>query len=469
MKKSLIVIFCLFAFGLRSQDRLGLANSNYQPVTTNLFNPSSIVDAYTWLDINLIGASVFFHNNYLYIPGIELTTKDRFTFNYKFGNDLSTFSNHFDKNIYVDATIMGPSASLVIGRFSAAVNTNSRNVVDIRNMPWQVADGMYKGFQNLTDLWGETVEAKNIKINQLSWVEAGASVGGFVYTFDEHVVTAGLSIKKLWGISGFAAKVDEWDYTTVNQNTMQIHKFKGEVAMATGFGSGSGFSGDIGVTYKRFFKWSNKYRPNDKRVSCNRMPYRYKLMAAIIDLGSIKFNKDATHTTYTIENDNWNNYTHNDIQNVSDVANFFSTMGTNVQTSSKNSFTMGLPTAITAAVDYNLGYGFYAGANTVIGLPSLFYLGPQRPFQLAVMPRYERRFFEMAIPISTLNFQDLRLGLMMRLGFLTIGTERLNTFFFGDVYAADFYLMLKMPFFTAPQCKPKGSGAKAAPFCPKFR
>ena len=467
------MFFCLFAFTigskLNAQDRLGLANSNYMPVTTNLFNPSSIVDAYTWLDINLIGASVFFHNNYLYVPGFNLTTKDRLTFNYKFGTQLPTYDNKFDKNLYVDATVLTPSASIVIGRFSAAINSNSRNIVDIRNMPWQVADGMYKGFQNVTDLWGEQIKAKNLKINQLSWLEVGATVGGFVYTFDEHLVTLGLSVRKLWGISGFAAKVDEWDYTTQNQTTMHINKFKGEVAMATGFGSGSGFSGDFGITYKRYFKWSNQYRPNDKRTSCTRMPYRYKIMAAIIDLGSIKFNKDATHTTYTIENDNWNNYTHNNVQSVSDVTNFFSNMGTNVQTSTKNSFTMSLPTAITAAFDYNLGYGFYAGANTVIGIPSFFTLGVQRPFQLAVMPRYERRFFEMSIPISTLNFQDVRLGLMMRLGFLTLGTERLNTFLFGDVYAADVYLMLKMPFFTAPQCKPKRSGAKAAPFCPKFR
>ncbi len=461
--------FWLFTFSLFSQDRLGLANSNYMPVTTNLFNPSSIVDSYTWLDINAVGASLFFHNNYLYIPASQLAPSDRFTFNFSFDSDLGQFDNSFDKNISADATVFLPSASLVLGRSSVAINATSRNVIDIRNFPAQVAKGMYTGFQNATELFGEKIDADNMKANQLSWLEAGASFGTFVYTFDEHVVTAGISIKKLWGINGFAAKVDDWDYTTEDLTTMRIHKFKGEVASASGFGSGKGYSGDLGITYKRFFKWSNQYRPNDKRTSCNRMPYRYKLMAAIVDLGSIKFTENATLTTYTSSDSDWNNYTHNNVSSASDIANFFSTMGGSVQSAVTNSFSMGLPTAITAAADYNLGYGFYAGANTVIGLPSLFLLGPQRPFQLAVMPRFESRFFEMSIPVSTINFQDVRLGLMMRLGWLTIGTDRLNTFLFGDVYAADVFVLLKLPFYTAPQCKEKKSSAKKAPFCPKFR
>ena len=248
--KKLFFGFCLFTFSLFAQDRLGLANSNYMPVTTNLFNPSSLVDSYTWLDINVVGASVFFHNNFLYIPGSKLAPSDRFTFNFSLDGELGQFDNKFDKNIYAEASVFLPSASLVLGRSSVAINATSRNIVDIRNIPWQVAKGMYNGFQTETSLWGEKIEADNLKVNQLSWLEVGASFGTFVYTFDEHVFTAGLSIKKLWGINGFAAKVDDWDYTTENQSTMHIDKFKGVVALASGFGSGKGYSGDLGVTYK---------------------------------------------------------------------------------------------------------------------------------------------------------------------------------------------------------------------------
>ncbi len=439
------------------------------PVTTNLFNPSSIVDAYTWLDINLVGASVFFHNNYLSIPGSGLSPSDRFQFKFKFSNDLIENTSPFDKNIYVDANVMLPSASVVIGRHSVALNTNFRTVVDIRNVEMESARGFYKGFQNLPEYFGKEVDAKHIKINELSWLEAGATYGTFVRTFDEHVFTAGISLKKLWGITAFSAVVDDWDYTVKSSTLMQINNFDAKVAIATGFGSGSGYSTDLGFTYKRFFKWSNGYRPNDYRKSCNRMNYRYKIMAAIIDLGSIKFNKNATLTTFKTSNDDWNNYTHNSVSGVSDIANFFSTMGTKVQSTTTNSFSMGLPTALTGAIDFNCGYGFYAGANTVIGIPNFFGYGPQRPFQLGVIPRFESRFFEMAIPVSTINFQDFRLGVMMRLWFITVGTDRINTFLYGDVNAADFYLMIKLPFFTSPNCKEKTSGAKKAPFCPKFR
>ncbi|MCX6181809.1 MAG: DUF5723 family protein [Bacteroidetes bacterium] len=471
MKSIFVVGLCFFSFSLMSQDRLGLANSNYMPVTTALNNPSSIVDAYTWLDINLVGASVFFENNYLYIPGDKLTIADRFKFNFSFDQGPRQNLSHFDKNFFVDATVALPSASVVIGRQSGGWITNFRTMVDLEGVPYQVAQGLYSGFANLPQFFGEKIDAKNLRISQMSWLETGPVFGSFVYSFDEDVITVGASVKKLWGITGIAAKIDKWNYTTVDKNVMAIDDFKATVAGAVGFGSGSGWSADFGITYKRFYKWSNHYRPNDVRKSCNRMPYRFKITAAILDLGSIKFDKDATLTTYENGKNNWQNYSNSSANSVDAVTSFFSQMFTpnTVTTTTQNSFTMGLPTSISAGFDYNLGYGFYAGANTMIGLPNLFLLGPQRQFQLALVPRYERKFFEMSIPISTLNFQDLRIGLMMRMGFITIGTDRLNTFLFGDVYAADFFLLIKMPFHTSPKCEDLTPKRKLAPYCPQFR
>jgi len=471
MHKIWVLGFSLFTISLFSQDRLGLANSNYMPVTTVMNNPSSIVDSYTWLDINLIGASLFFQNNYLYIKGNNLTIADRFQFKFGFDQALGENKSAFDKNFFLDFTVPLPSATLTVGRNSGGLESNFRTVVDLHGIPTQVARGLYNGFQNLTDLYNQKIDAQNIRINQLSWIETGLTFGTFVYSFDEDVFTFGASIKKLWGISGFAAKIDNWDYDVVDKKVMVINDFKATVASAAGFGTGDGYSADFGVTYKKFYKWTNHYRPNDRRTSCNRMPYRFKISAAIIDLGNIRFTKDATLMTYENGKNNWQNYSNTSAVSVDAVTGFFNQMftGNTVNTTTQNSFTMGLPTSITGGIDYNLTHGFYVGANTMIGLPSVFLLGPQRTFQLAFVPRFESKFFEMSLPISTINLQDLRIGVMMRMGFITIGTDRLNTFLFGDVYAADFFLLLKMPFFTAPQCKDHTPKRKAAPFCPQFR
>lgn len=471
MRRILVVGFCLFTFSLFSQDRLGLANSNYMPVTTVMNNPSSIVDSYTWLDINLIGASLFFNNNYIYMDGDKLTVSDRFQFKFGFDQKPGENTSTFNKNFYLDFTAPLPSATLVVGRHSGGLEANFRTVVDIHGVPHQVARGLYNGFQNLSEFYTQKIDAENLKINQLSWLEAGLSYGTFVYSFDENVFTVGGSIKKLWGITGLAAKIDKWEYTTIDKDLMVVDDFKATVAVAAGFGSGSGWSGDFGVTYKKFFKWSNHYRPNDARTSCNRMPYRFKIMAAITDLGNIRFTENATLTTYENGKNNWQNYSNASVNTVGAITSFFDQMfnGTTVNTNVENSFTIGLPTAITGGIDYNLSHGFYVGANTVIGIPSLFLLGPQKPFQLALFPRFESKYFEMSLPISTMNFQDLRIGVMMRMGFLTIGTDRLNTFLFGDVYAADFFLLLKLPFFTAPPCKDHTPKRKWAPYCPQFR
>ncbi|PCI94434.1 MAG: hypothetical protein COB15_14230 [Flavobacteriales bacterium] len=51
---------------------MGIANSNYAPTNSVLINPSSIGDSKVYWEINLIGASAFIDNNYVYSPGFSV-------------------------------------------------------------------------------------------------------------------------------------------------------------------------------------------------------------------------------------------------------------------------------------------------------------------------------------------------------------------------------------------------------------
>jgi hypothetical protein len=65
--------------------------------------------------------------------------------------------------------------------------------------------------------------------------------------------------------------------------------------------------------------------------------------------------------------------------------------------------------------------------------------------QLSITPRYERKRFEIAIPISFYEQFKPRVGIGVRYGILTIGSDMLSPIFgFTDSYGADFYLGLSI-------------------------
>ena len=70
------------------------------------------------------------------------------------------------------------------------------------------------------------------------------------------------------------------------------------------------------------------------------------------------------------------------------------------------------------------------------------------------MPRFEDQWFEFALPISMFNYEEIRLGAMVRLAYLTIGTDKLGTFLgVSNVTGADIYVALAYKFFKKPFCE----------------
>ena len=61
-----------------SQENQGVVFDNYNPVNGQFINPSNIVDAKPWLDINIIGASAFAYNNMFFYPNTTLWNFDAF-------------------------------------------------------------------------------------------------------------------------------------------------------------------------------------------------------------------------------------------------------------------------------------------------------------------------------------------------------------------------------------------------------
>lgn len=77
--KKLFGLFYLYLWGFAialAQDELGIAGSQRAPVNTVYFNPSSICDSRTFIDVEFAGVGVFLYNNLAFIGKEDFSLTD---------------------------------------------------------------------------------------------------------------------------------------------------------------------------------------------------------------------------------------------------------------------------------------------------------------------------------------------------------------------------------------------------------
>ena len=74
---------------------------------------------------------------------------------------------------------------------------------------------------------------------------------------------------------------------------------------------------------------------------------------------------------------------------------------------------------------------------------------------VSVFPRYESKWFMFSLPISIYEYESVRVGTAMRIGFLTVGSDHLLSLFGkSDFRGSSFYAALKIiPFGKRGQSK----------------
>ena len=123
-----------------------------------------------------------------------------------------------------------------------------------------------------------------------------------------------------------------------------------------------------------------------------------------------------------------------------------------------NTIKIGLPTALSVQADFSLQNNIYIGGFWIhpirINMSAL-----RRPAQLAVVPRFETKYFELSVPLSLYEYRYPRVGIAARFYFLTIGTERLGTYLgMADMNGLDIYASVKISI-NKGSCKSKFGGA----------
>lgn len=477
--KSFIILLFLFAVAhTNAQELLGLTLGNYSGTAGLLINPAGMTTNKVYLDINLVTANLFARNNFAYLPKEDFVIWDAFKKGYKFpvyGDDNKSviyYKNQNLKHYTINARVLGPSVMLQIGDHAFGITTGVRYFMSGHKVPWDVAEFAYNGLE-YTPLQNIEFDDNDFNLNTSAWMEVGLSYANIVQNTFDHQISIGISVKKLWGYGGASLKVDNINYVVVDDTTINIKNLNNELAFSLPMDydngdfitsnptfRGSGVGIDIGAVYiKKKHVGKDKWK-GKKLCSQKYEDYIYRIGVSILDIGRVKYTTNAQLHSFDDVSKYWSSLDTIGYTNIntlmSEVSNTL--LGDPNASLISNTMKIGLPTALSVQADFNLENNLYVGAMWIHPL-RINNNALRRPAQLAVVPRFETKHFEMSLPLSLFEYRYPRVGIAARFDFLTIGTERLGTYLgMADMNGLDIYASIKIGI-NKGSCKKKFGGA----------
>lgn len=440
---------------LNAQEQLGLRLDNYGGVNTILLNPAAgVYSPFSW-DVNLAGADVFVENNYAFfenthLPELLRQLENEVEIRPEIDDESMVDPNSLIVDFYrerkkrflsIATNITGPSALIQLpNRQAVGILTRARAATYSQKIP---ASLNYYEFENIAVF--DNFSVTPFQLTSVAWSELGVHYSRSFDTY-EGEAAVGINLKFLQGYeSVYFSNESPFRLTRLPNDSIQANAtnldygFTNANIQGEDFNlnrNGTGFSADIGFNFT-----IAEYADN----------YRWRIGAALQDIGRINFNQNAeryqlnTDTLVDLVSSNYEQY--NDIEQLDDVVDFFNqdvigdTLANNL---GSPSFKVWLPTALSIQADYSINEYLFINATYIqrLNLPGA---ALQRGNLLALTPRFESRWFSASLPMATYNWQDFRMGLALRLAFLTIGSDNLGSLVSRSNFTGtDFYFALKI-------------------------
>jgi hypothetical protein len=473
-----IALFILSTINGNAQEMLGVTLGNYSGSAGLMLNPAGMTTNKVFLDINLVTADVFVKNNFAYIPADDISIWEMFKQGYEFptygkeNRNVLYYKNEDLKNTVINTRVLGPSAMLQVGDHAFGITTGVRYLMTGNRIPWDVAEISYNGL-DYTPLHNIEFDDYDVDLNTNAWMEIGLSYAYDIYKSYDQQLTVGISLKKLWGYSGGYVSANNVNYLVVNDSTINIKNLNAEVGFSLpvdydnndfiSTGStfrGSGIGLDIGAVFVKKRNVSlNKWRGKEL-CSQTYDDYIYRIGVSILDIGRVKYTTNTQLHNFDDVSQYWTSVDTISFDNINTLFGQLSETFYDDPSASliSNSIKIGLPTALSLQFDFNFQNNIYLGGMWIhplrINMHTL-----RRPAQVALVPRYETKYFELSIPVSLYEYQYPRVGIAARFYFITIGTERLGTYLgMADMNGIDIYASIKIGI-NKGSCKSKFGGA----------
>lgn len=464
-----------------AQTPASLGIGRFAGLSAGGLNPSFLaLNPLSW-DIQLGGGSVLFTNSTLSLDATSLSsllngvkidvlnessilkqvTADRF-----FRENL----NGDNQYLYGQFTGSGLGLMFSIGpRLTFGLSNHVHGVISTTDLPEVTLRHAFEGI-NYSKYLDSTLTVRDINFSGALWSETNLQASWMFVRNKEWMASAGIGLKWLNALGGFRTNIAELSYEVPREDTVLIKNLNmsyassipGPLNGSSLFKSTSlGFDLGISVAYideersrtktirkvKRGSTDCYSFRQVFKRYKKKdiRPDYRWKAGFAVLDIGSLSINEDVRG--YNVSNarfgyKNGEKIFGDRINTLDSV--FLAKFQENGTVTPINNLDLTLNTRVSVQFDYRIsnfgGIGF-SWIHRLNNSPNSI----KRINHLALIPRLEWTFLELAFPINLYEYRETGVGLMLRLGPLTVGTDRLSEILgMKNIYGADAYFSLRV-------------------------
>ena len=448
------------AVGVLAQERFGLLHGNYGGTDITVLNPARSAAQWPWMDIRLVGADAFAWNSLVAWTGRDRPLIDELRSNGGgSGGDLVMRSLHLARTHHatVAANVLGPAVSVSLGRSSVGFGIRSRSYVSASGISPELGRFIFEGL-NYAPQHGVRYQDHGVRVLGAAWTEVGMNYARILRSEGFGMLSAGVNARYLLGHAAGAFQITDLDYTVYDTARIDIHEFSARYGFAApAINAGTGWGADLGITYERTMDEVSDYRPHRGGAGCTPLRYRYRVGISLVDLGGLRF---AQAEAGTVSAGALSIPDHGDMR-VRGIEGIDSVLAGATNWTRTNGMRIGLPTGLSLQYDQRLADFAYVGVAAVHPLSGRNSLGLRRASAIAVTPRLETRYAELAIPVVLHEFDLAKpsVGLMLRLHGVVIGTDHLLPFVSTrDVHAVDVYFRVRWMIFRSPAC---GNGKRA--------
>ncbi|MFA8450126.1 MAG: DUF5723 family protein [Bacteroidales bacterium] len=464
MYKKLFFFFILLQspFILKAQDMIGLTSSNYSGISGAMINPSSLSFMKTRMDIRILGNQTFGFNTAYYIPakdnkGLGFINTPLPVYGSQKENYIY-YNNKDQKQLYIDQRILGPAFSLTYKKHTIGFSTQFRAMATSDKIPYELPIIQYEGLK-YKDLHNIRFSDFEFSAATQAWAEFALSYSYVVHSSFANRIAVGASLKLLKGNTGAYLENQNVNFFIGNDTTIYINNLIAKAGYSSPLHldsktydsdptfKGSGVGLDIGFTYmnaKRAYE-INTFRKRQCEIPYD--DYNFKFGVSILDIGAITYNQNARAHFYDGVSAKWKDPkisfdSFNGLFHTFDTL-FYGKNGAGNSVVAEK-ITIGLPTALSIQGDIHINKNWYTSVLYTQPI-KLYKYSLTRPAFMGITPRYETRNFEAGIPLSLLSYTYPQVGMYMRFGFFTIGTEQLLNFLgWNNLNGANIYFSFKI-------------------------
>lgn len=454
-KTTLLLASVLFFTSLFAQDFPGYRAGNYTGVNGVFFNPASIADSRYQVDFNFFSFNTFVGNNRASFSLKNLSK----TFSNDSLEDEVLGKNPGPSSGFVNLDWHGPSMMFGVGKKGAmALTTRLRATVNIVDLDGKLIKQLSDDANNDLNYPYTISSTENMRVSVNAWTEYGVSYARVLRDEGPHFLKGGLTVKYLAGAGNGYVNIDHFNATVDDDPTKGSYLRNTTGGIGIGFGGirisdvevkditkmiSSGVGGDIGFVYE--------YRP-DNIGGADRNKYKVKVGLAVLDIGQIKYKKDAQRSgDYTLDITGTERLYLDQLDTVEidDYNNFFKTHPqyfTPAATNGDVAYHVSLPTTLRADVDYHLKGGLYVNVDGQVPLSSTKTKAYNSQYysSFTITPRYEGRFIGVYVPLQYSSLTHLNAGVSLRVGPLFVGSGSVLTALIGESKQADVHFGLRL-------------------------